>query len=154
MKFKINKMDTIKNRIGSILSSKINGHPHKEELIQHAQDKVSNSTTWVRVNLQEYGYRQAGRHEGNPDALENHLEGIRNGQIVDENSDDERDRILREENAERITKLQEEILDHESSIRKIKTTNLKSLELEIDAKKREIDQINLDLVKILKYNRI
>ena len=127
---------------------KTNNNGSQIVLADHRSLNADNSNVnSIRVNLQDYGYSQAGKHDGNPSALKNHLDMIRSGQIIDENSNEEKYSKIREEIDENITGLKVEISNCESDIRNVNDAKIPSVDSWVKNLNEEIDEVDLNILK-------
>jgi hypothetical protein len=113
------------------ISRKISKAPNGHKLIDSESMNIelqSSNASAVKVNLTDYGYKQAGRHDGDPDALNNHLELIKSGQIIDENSNEEKYKKLRAEIEGEIVELKKVVSEKEADIRNVKESLIPSIE--------------------------
>jgi hypothetical protein len=104
----------------------------------------NNVPTIIRVDLQEYGFRQAGATGAEPAALKNYLEDIRNGFIdsVNENEDEQLKELEKRE-AE-IDKLFEEKSLKEAEHRKIKEVEIPATKEQVNYIKKQASDLDID----------
>lgn len=139
-------MTNLVQNISNIMRKPTNGHDLAENALGNSEMINSNSNA-VKVNLTDYGYKQAGRHDGNPDALRNHMDMIRSGQIIDENSNEEKHRKLREEMDAKILDQKHALADKEGEIRKVKESLIPGVENAIKNASEEMNRVELEYLK-------
>lgn len=72
----------------------------------------------IRVDLHDYGFKQAGATGAEPAALKNYLDDIHNGFVVDVNENEDEQRKEREKREVEIDKLHDEKLTRKQSYAK------------------------------------
>lgn len=97
----------------------------------------------IWVNLRDYGFAKAGVHHGDASALRNLFNQIRQGFILDENANGEKQHRERERIDEAITTLELNQGELQTQIRRIKETEIPKVEAEINHIDSEIEQIEL-----------
>ena len=113
-----------------------NAPPDKEE-----------SLSPILVNFQNLGYLKAGTCCADPAALENYLNQIKAGHILDENANEEKKSKELEKFDARILGIQTTINDIEGEMKKINTSDIPQIESSIKAVNEEILEIKTDAEK-------
>jgi hypothetical protein len=101
----------------------------------------------MRVDLHDYGYKQAGATGAEPAALKNYLDDIHNGFIVDVNENEDEQRKEREKRETEIDKLHEEKTNKESELRKIKEAEIPSAKEQISRLKQQTSDLDVERAK-------
>jgi hypothetical protein len=101
----------------------------------------------IRVDLHDYGFKQAGATGADPSALKNYLEDIHNGFIVDVNENEDEQRREREKREGEIDKLSEEKTNKESALRKIREAETPSAKEQISRLKTQASELDVERAK-------
>ena len=128
---------TIKDKAQEIFSIKsetdtING-PHI-----NAEPKI------IKVDLNDYGLLKAGATGADPSALKNYLEDIHNGFIVDVNENEDDQRKEREKREVEIDKLQEDKVNKEAELRKLKEVEMPAAKDQIGSLKKQASDLDIE----------
>jgi hypothetical protein len=109
----------------------------KEPIISKVDQSV------IRVDLQDYGFKQAGATGADPAALKNYLDDIHNGFIVNVNENEDEQRREREKRETEIDKLHDEKTAKESELRKIKEAEIPSVKEQISLLKQQVSDVDI-----------
>ena len=101
----------------------------------------------IRVNLRDYGFAKAGEHHGDASALANLFNQIRQGFILDENANGEKQQLERERIDEEVNGLERTTGELRTEIRRINETEIPKVEAAVQAIDDEINDIKLDVLK-------
>ncbi len=101
----------------------------------------------MRVDLHDYGFKQAGATGADPAALRNYLNDIHNGFIVDVNDNEDEQKRERERREGEIDKLTEEKVTTEASLRKIREAEIPAVKEKISSLKQQASQLDIDRAK-------
>ncbi|MCY7351177.1 MAG: hypothetical protein LH606_10985, partial [Cytophagaceae bacterium] len=112
------------------------------------EQPVQTNAIWV--NLREYGFTKAGEHHGDASALSNLFNQIQQGFILDENANDEKQRVERERIEEEITATERIANELKTEIRRIKETEIPKVEGAINLVDDGINQVELNALKRIK----
>ncbi|MBO9637513.1 MAG: hypothetical protein J7576_05040 [Siphonobacter aquaeclarae] len=107
-------------------------------------EEPKNDTLVRRVNLQSYGYEKAEHHRGNALALENLLNQIRRGYIIDVDANEEQRQKQKTELEGRIIERQKNAEEVRTEMRQLTDTDVPRLEQELLQLDEEILQIRRD----------
>jgi hypothetical protein len=135
------------------LTAKRNGNANEAMLPSANMVTVTDRKPVVETgNINEIAYKIAGRNNGDPMALNNSLDLVKSGQIVDENNNESRRREVVESIDRKIDDLRDEITGHKAEIAKIEQVVITDLEKEIEDQKQKIGLIR-NSARDNKYNR-
>ncbi|MBL7112186.1 MAG: hypothetical protein ISS19_09625 [Bacteroidales bacterium] len=97
-----------------------------------------------KVKLDDYGYTEAGRHMGNAKALENFLNEIKEGHVVDVNHSQKE--VLKKQQLlqDAVEAKTNEMIDSNGKIESLQTVVIPAKETEISEKKEEIKKLELE----------
>lgn len=112
-----------------------------------AKSPVAAQPRVIKVDLHDYGFKQAGATGADPYALKNYLDDIRNGFIADVNENEDEQRKEREKRETEIDKLQEEKATKESSLRKIKEAEIPAAKEQISNLKSQVAELEVERAK-------
>lgn len=107
-------------------------------------EEPQSDTLVRRVNLQSYGYEKAEHHRGNALALENLLNQIRRGYIIDVDANEEQRQKQKAELENRIVEREKSAEDVRTEMRQVTDTDIPRLEQELLQLDEEILQIRRD----------
>jgi len=116
--------------------------PNKE-----LKDIVASQPGVMRVDLQDYGFKQAGVTGADPAALKNYLNDIHNGFIIDLNENEEEQKRERERREGEIDKLIEEKTTTESALRKVREAEIPAVKEKISGIKQQASQLDIERAK-------
>lgn len=101
----------------------------------------------IKVDINEYGFKSAGKHEANPEALGNLLNDIRNGFIVDVNEDEEAQRKEKAAKEKEIGVLQSQKAAKESALRIVQEVEIPGAHEEISGLRQQENLIDIEKEK-------
>lgn len=104
----------------------------------------------IRVNLRDYGFSKAGEHYGDAGALDNLFNQIRQGFVLDENANDEKQRQERVKVDTEIDGIAQMVGELNTEIRRINETEIPKIEGAIDLINEDIHQIELNALRATK----
>lgn len=117
------------------------------EATPNAKGPVVEQPSIIKVDLHDYGFKQAGATGADAYALKNYLDDIRNGFIVDVNENEDEQRKEREKREAEIDKLQEEQIIKQSGLRKIREAEIPSAKEQIGNLKQRVADLEVERVK-------
>lgn len=101
----------------------------------------------IRVDLHDYGFKQAGATGAEPAALKNYLDDIHNGFVVDVNENEDEQRKEREKREVEIDKLHDEKTNKEAELRKIKEAEIPAAKEQISRIKQQSSELDVERAK-------
>jgi len=134
----IQNQRTMKNLIGNI-KKRLNGNKarNNNKEFDHkylpAIMGVDINSTIIAENIRDFAYKEAGRHNGDPTALDNGLNMVLCGKIVDEKNNKSRER-------EEQGKIDQEIHEIKRNANSVEAEIQNLMEVKIPAKENEIQQ--------------
>lgn len=123
------------------LINKRNGNENDAILPGNLQLSIHNLGEVEKGNMNQLGYTRAGRHNGDPVALNNSFQLIKSGQIVDENNNEQKRREIIESLDKKINDHKVEINSQKIALEKIDQVELPRIEREINDNKQKIERI-------------
>ena len=144
------QMDTFSRKLTSLIKPEMNNSTLKnniKEINQPVEESQKPTNQVKKVLLSEYGYEQAGLNRGSANALENCLNEIREGHVVDVNFSESDHQKRKAEVERKINEKSNAIIDNQgnaSSIEKVLIPENKTL---IGEKENEINKINIDKIE-------
>jgi len=128
---------TIKDKAQEIFSIKSETDPINGPHII-AEPKI------IKVDLNDYGLLKAGATGADPSALKNYLEDIHNGFIVDVNENEDDQRKEREKREVEIDKLQEDKVNKEAELRKLKEVEIPAAKDQISGLRKQASDLDIE----------
>ncbi|RIV25589.1 hypothetical protein DYU11_09885 [Fibrisoma montanum] len=122
----------------------INGRDYLPVVDPALPGPIDNDVPLPPVNLYAVGYEKAEQHRGNALALENLLNRVLRGYLVDERNDDARRQQHHREIDQQVLTLEKQAEEVRTEVRKINQTQLPALEASLEQLDKEILQIRKD----------
>jgi TolA-binding protein len=108
-----------------------------------AGDDLSAQSSVIWVNLRDYGFKKAGALLGHPQGLANLFDQIRQGFVLDENTNTEKQRAERTKIDAEIGQAEGQITEHRTEIRRIEQGEIRTLEMQHEQLAGQIRDIEL-----------
>jgi peptidoglycan hydrolase CwlO-like protein len=102
----------------------------------------------IRVNLHDYGLKKALANLGNPQALDNLLNQIRQGFILDETSNSDEQRRERDQLEAALWKLENQLIEQRSEQKRIEEGEIQEIELKISHLEKQLRTLELQRAKL------
>lgn len=132
--------------------NKRNGNENEAFLPDTLQIAHHNSGEIEKGNMNQLGYTRAGRHNGDPIALNNSFQLIKSGQIVDENNNEQRRKEIINGIDKSIDDHKQEISSLRTGVEKIDQVDLPGIQSELEHNKLKIDDLR-NRTRETKYQR-
>lgn len=108
-----------------------------------ATDDLSVQSSVVSVNLRNYGFKKAGALLGHPQGLANLFDQIRQGFILDEDANDNKQGLERAKVDQEIGQAEGQIAEYRTEIRRIEQGEIRTLEIQHQQLGGQIEAIEL-----------